>query len=59
MPLLGTTKWKEYEVLLLEGKELNTWYLLAPNSQDAAFNALELSNDRKAILKDVRQTDEW
>lgn len=59
MPLLGTTKWKEYEVTLLEGKELNTWYLLAPNSQHAAWDALELSMDRKAILKDVRQTNEW
>ena len=59
VPLLGTTNWKEYEVTLLEGKELNKWYLLAANSQDAAFNALELSMDRQAILKDVRQTNEW
>ena len=59
MALLGTAKLSEYEVLLQEGKELNTWYLLAPSSEDAAWSALELSMDRHAILKNVTRTDEW
>ena len=59
MPLLGTTKWVEYEVTLQEGEELNTWYLLAPSSEEAAWSALELSTDRHAILKNITRTDEW
>lgn len=59
MPLLGTTKWKEYEVTLQEGEELNTMYLLAPSSEEAAWSALELSMDRNAILKNITRTDEW
>lgn len=59
MPLLGTTKWVEYMVTLQEGEELNTMYLLAPNSEEAAWSALELSTDRHAILKNITRTDEW
>ena len=59
MPLLGTTKWKEYRVTLQEGEELNTMYLLAPSSEEAAWSALELSTDRNAILKNITRTDEW
>ena len=59
MPLLGTAKLSEYEVTLQEGEELNTWYLLAPSSEEAAWSALELSMDRHAILKNVTRTDEW
>ena len=59
MPLLGTTKWVEYMVTLQEGEELNTMYLLAPNSEEAAWSALELSTDRNAILKNITRTDEW
>ena len=59
MPLLGTTKWVEYEVTLQEGEELNTWYLLAPSSEEAAWSALELSTDRNAILKNITRTNEW
>ena len=59
MPLLGRAKFEEYAVTLQEGKELNTWYLLAPSSEEAAWSALELSMDRNAILKNVIRTDEW
>ena len=59
MPLIGTAKLSEYEVTLQEGEELNTWYLLAPSSEEAAWSALELSMDRHAILKNVTRTDEW
>ena len=59
MPLLGTTTWNEYMITLQEGEELNTMYLLAPNSEEAAWSALELSTDRNAILKNITRTDEW
>ena len=59
MPLLVTTKYEEYAVTLQEGKELNTMYLLAPSSEEAAWSALELSMDRNAHLINVTRTDEW
>lgn len=46
-------------VTLQEGEELNTMYLLAPSSEEAAWSALELSTDRHAILKNITRTDEW
>ena len=46
---------KEYEVTLRSG----VWYLLAPDSEQAAWSALELSRERNDKLIDVRQADEW
>jgi hypothetical protein len=46
---------KEYEITLTSG----VWYLLAPNSEDAAWAALELSRDRGDELLNVKQSDEW
>lgn len=46
---------KEYEVTLSSGK----LFLLAKNSMDAAYAALELSTKRKSKLINVRQSDEW
>jgi len=46
---------REYEVTLRSG----VWYLLAPDSEQAAWNALELSRERNDQLLNVRQTDEW
>ena len=34
-------------------------YILAANPEEAAWHALELSEDRDAVLIDVRLTDEW
>jgi len=34
-------------------------YILAANAEEAAWHALELSEDRNAVLIDVRLTDEW
>ena len=34
-------------------------YILAANAEEAAWHALELSEDRDAVLIDVRLTDEW
>lgn len=44
-----------YEVTLSTG----TWYILAPNSEQAAWSALELSKEKQATLINVRVSDEW
>ena len=44
-----------YEVTLSSG----TISLLAPDSEAAAWMALELSRERDDKLIDVRQADEW
>jgi hypothetical protein len=46
---------REYEVTLGSG----VWYLLAPDSEQAAWTALELSRERNDKLVNVKQTDEW
>jgi len=46
---------KEYEVTLRSG----VWYLLAPDSESAAWRALELSRERNDQLLNVKQQDEW
>ena len=44
-----------YEVTLSSG----TRYILAPDSEHAAWSALELSHERNDKLINVRQQDEW
>ena len=34
-------------------------YVLAPDVERAAWQAMELSNQRNCTLKDVRMCDEW
>ena len=46
----------EYIVTLSSGEPI---YILAANFVNAAYSALELSEDRKAKLINVRRTDEW
>ena len=46
---------KLYEVTLRSG----TMHLLAPDSESAAWMALELSRERDDELVNVRQADEW
>ena len=46
---------KLYEVTLSSG----TRYLLAPDSEQAAWSALELSRERNDELVNVRLSDEW
>ncbi len=46
---------QQFEVTLSSG----TWFLLAKNSMDAAYAALELSEKRNSKLINVRLTDEW
>lgn len=44
-----------YEVTLGSG----TRYILAPDSEHAAWSALELSHERNDVLLNVRRQDEW
>jgi hypothetical protein len=46
---------KLYEVTLRSG----TMHLLAPDSESAAWMALELSHERDDELLNVKQADEW
>lgn len=46
---------KEYEVITSSG----TWYLLARNSESAAWNALGLANQKSEKLINVRLAEEW
>ena len=52
---MQTTPPKLYEVTLRSG----TIHLLAPDSESAAWQALELSHERDDELINVRQADEW
>ena len=46
---------KEYKITLTSGD----YYLLAHDSMEAAYAALELSKDREAMLLNVELTPEW
>jgi endoglucanase Acf2 len=59
LPLLGRTKYQEYEVTLVDGEELWLEYVYAPDLEHAAWSALELSKNRDAQLKNVKLTDDW
>lgn len=47
---------REYNVILSSGENI---YILAANSEEAAWHALELSEDRQDFIKDIRLIDEW
>lgn len=59
MPLLGNQKLDEYIVVLEDGQEVWTEFVMAPDSEHAAWAGYELSTNRNAYLKDVIRTDEW
>jgi len=60
MPLLGQQRHNEYVVTMLDDAEnVLTEYVLAPDVERAAWQAMELSNQRNCTLKDVRLCDEW
>ena len=54
--LSQSSRLREYNVTLSSGE---TIYILARNSEEAAWHALELAEDRSLKLVDVRLTDEW
>ncbi len=47
---------REYEVTLSSGERM---YILAASSEDAAWDALELSMDRSSTLINITRTYEW
>ena len=60
MALLGLQHMDEYEVILKDDVgNVRVEYVLAPDSERAAWQAMELSNQRNCTLKDVRLCDEW
>ena len=60
MALLGRTRFDEYEVKFINDVgDVFIEYVLAPDVERAAWQALELSSQRNCTLKDVRMCDEW
>lgn len=55
MPLVHNDAPKVFEITLSSG----TRYILAPNSEQAAWSALELSQERNDQLLNVKLKDEW
>ena len=60
MALLGRTRHDEYEVRMQDNVgNVHLEYVLAPDVERAAWQAMELSSQRNCTLKDVRLCDEW
>ena len=60
MALLGKQRFDEYEVKMINDVgDVRVEYVLAPDVERAAWQALELSSQRNCTLKDVRMCDEW
>lgn len=60
MAFLPTQSLREYEVKMKPPVgNVVVDYVLAPDVERAAWQALELSSQRNCTLKDVRQIDEW
>ncbi len=53
---LGSQSLQEYQVTLSSGEQM---YILAADPMDAAYSALELSEDRDVNLINVSLIDEW
>ena len=60
MALLGRLHHDEYEVRMMDDVgNVFIEYVLAPDVERAAWQAMELSSQRDCTLKDVRLCDEW
>lgn len=60
MSLLGKVRYDEYEVKMKDSVgNVRVEYVLAPDVERAAWQAMELSSQRNCTLKDVRLCDEW
>lgn len=60
MALLGRVRFDEYEVrMMTDVGDVLIEYVLAPDVERAAWQAMELSSQRNCTLKDVRMCDEW
>jgi len=60
LALLGLQTLNEYEVKLKDDVgNIRIEYVLAPDVERAAWQAMELSSQRDCTLIDVRMCDEW
>ena len=60
MALLGKMHHDEYEVRMVDDVgNVRVEYVLSPDLERAAWQAMELSNQRNCTLTDVRMSDEW
>ena len=60
MALLSRTHYDEYEVRMMDDVgNVRIEYVLAPDVERAAWQAMELSSQRNCSLIDVRLCDEW
>ena len=60
MALLGRTRFNEYEVKMINDVgDVRIEYVLAPDVERAAWQAMELSTQRNMQLKDVIREGEW
>lgn len=59
MALLGTQKLDMYRVVLNDGVDTFIEFVLAPDVERAAWQAMELSTQRNMQLKDVIREGEW
>jgi len=60
LALLGLQRLDEYEVRMMNDVgDMLIEYVLAPDVERAAWQAMELSSQRDLTLKDVRLCDEW
>ena len=60
LALLGLITHHEYEVRMTNDVgDVLIEYVLAPDVERAAWQALELSSQRNCTLTDVRMCDEW
>ena len=60
MALLSQTHYDEYEVRMTDDVgNIRVEYVLSPDAERAAWQAMELSSQRNCSLTDVRMCDEW
>ena len=60
MALLSRTHYDEYEVKMTDDVgNIRVEYVLSPDVERAAWQAMELSSQRNCTLTDVRLCDEW
>ena len=60
MALLSQQRYDEYEVKMIDSVgNVRIEYVLSPDVERAAWQAMELSSQRDCTLKDVRLCDEW
>ena len=60
MSLLGKIRYDEFEVHMMDDPgNMRVEYVLAPDVERAAWQAMELSSQRNCTLKNVVMIDEW